>query len=62
MPAKLKTEHGLGTIVCMRSSSSVGESSLRTRHCGRLVVGTGTGALPVMEELKREANDATLNC
>ena len=25
-------------------------------NCRRLVVGTGTGALPVMEELKREAD------
>jgi hypothetical protein len=24
-------------------------------HCRRLVVGTGTGALPVMDEVKREA-------
>lgn len=24
-------------------------------HCRRLVIGTGTGALPVMDELKREA-------
>src|SRR5690348_2185280 len=24
-------------------------------RCGRLVIGTGTGALPVMEEVKREA-------
>jgi len=24
-------------------------------HCRRLVVGTGTGALPIMEEVKREA-------
>jgi hypothetical protein len=25
------------------------------RKCRRLVIGTGTGALPVMEEVKREA-------
>jgi hypothetical protein len=25
-------------------------------HCRRLVIGTGTGALPVMDEVKREAS------
>ena len=25
-------------------------------ECGRLVIGTGTGALPVMDEVKREAS------
>ena len=34
MAATLKTEQGLGRLVCMRSSSSVGESLLRTRHRG----------------------------
>lgn len=29
--------------------------------CHRLVIGTGTGALPVMDEVKLEANAAKLN-
>ncbi len=31
------------------------EEKIPWRKCSRLVIGTGTGALPVMEEVKREA-------
>ncbi len=37
------------------------EEKIPWKKCSRLVIGTGTGALPVMEEVKREARRHKVN-
>ncbi len=37
------------------------EEKIPWRKCSRLVIGTGTGALPVMEEVKSEARHRKIN-